>query len=372
MVSIYLLTFPDATTKLIGILTLVGQFAGFLFEIPSGYISDRIGHKNAMVLSRAALLASTICYVFANSIVWFFLATIFMSIGWAFASGTGRALMFETIRSLGREKEYSRIMGKLRSIGFFIPIAFILGIPVIAESFGYQAAFSSMVILDLIGLLATWAMCQPQGESHAEIEELSSDTSGWRSILNEYLGAGWLPYVIPTVIILSLSLGATMGFKNTYQELLGFSLSFIGVLWALSRFIISGVLLLNQRIYDALSYAQFVLLRTSGWAIILLLLGILSNKWAIAALFILASLFLHGFRSANNQYELEFIKDSSNKATLISISALFSQVFVGLAGLAMGFLVFNLDYQNAFLVMGIIGVLVVIGSWVFGLRKVGR
>jgi len=41
----YYLTIPDVNAAGIGIILLAGSLAGFVFEIPSGYVSDKIGHK---------------------------------------------------------------------------------------------------------------------------------------------------------------------------------------------------------------------------------------------------------------------------------------------------------------------------------------
>jgi len=71
--TIFLLTMPNATAKTIGLILAVGQFVGFLVEIPSGYISDRIGHRNALIIARSAMVFSTACYVFATSIAVFYL-----------------------------------------------------------------------------------------------------------------------------------------------------------------------------------------------------------------------------------------------------------------------------------------------------------
>ena len=51
---IFLLTMPDATAKTLGFTIMVGQIAGFLFEIPSGYISDKFGHRETLIVAKFA------------------------------------------------------------------------------------------------------------------------------------------------------------------------------------------------------------------------------------------------------------------------------------------------------------------------------
>src|SRR3989344_1044823 len=64
----YYLTIPGVTPQGIGIILLAGSLAGFLFEIPSGYVSDKMGHKAALVISRVFMLLSTIFWLAANNI----------------------------------------------------------------------------------------------------------------------------------------------------------------------------------------------------------------------------------------------------------------------------------------------------------------
>ena len=45
----YYLTVPGVTPWWIGAILLISSGMGVLFEVPSGYIADKIGHKKALV-----------------------------------------------------------------------------------------------------------------------------------------------------------------------------------------------------------------------------------------------------------------------------------------------------------------------------------
>ena len=139
--SIFLLTMPNTTAQTVGLVGFISQIFGFLLEVPSGYISDKIGHKNALVVSKVAFLLSTLVLVFANSSIYFFISSVLMAVGFAMNSGTSSVFLQETLEVLGVSERYSDISGKLRSLGFAIPIVFILGLPIIATSYGYTTAF---------------------------------------------------------------------------------------------------------------------------------------------------------------------------------------------------------------------------------------
>ena len=78
ILAIYLLTLDNTTTETVGTFLLVASIGSVFFEIPSGYISDKIGHKNALVLARISLLLSTIFFLIGASITWFMIGAVLL------------------------------------------------------------------------------------------------------------------------------------------------------------------------------------------------------------------------------------------------------------------------------------------------------
>lgn len=76
-----------------------------LFEVPSGYMSDRIGRRVTLVTSALAGAASMVCFALGDSLAIFALAQILLGASIAFASGTDSALLYETLAAEGREDE---------------------------------------------------------------------------------------------------------------------------------------------------------------------------------------------------------------------------------------------------------------------------
>ena len=48
ILALYFLTLPNATAQQIGLYTGISWLAGFILEIPSGYLSDIFGHKKTL------------------------------------------------------------------------------------------------------------------------------------------------------------------------------------------------------------------------------------------------------------------------------------------------------------------------------------
>lgn len=349
--SLYLLTMPNATTQTIGLIGFVSQIFGFLLEIPSGYLSDRIGHKNALIISKIFFFLATSILIFAKSKIFFFASAIFMSLAFAMTSGTMTAFFQETLDDLGLSERYSEINGKIRSVGFAIPILFILGLPLIAESFGYQVAFIVAASIDLIGLMVVLSLKNPQ-KSHAGIDEFEISESN--NIFKNYMRIGWLLPVLFSVSIVGLSMGATSGFKNPFQESIGFSLSFLGVLWACSRVGISALLQMSSWLRKKFTLHTLLIFQALMLSLIYFLISFSQNKWLIAGLFICVPVLMWGLSSVKNHFLLDYIQGSKHKASYISINQFLSKLIQALFALMMGSLVFYRGYYFSYRVVALI------------------
>ncbi len=76
-----------------------------VFEVPSGYMSDRIGRRETLLASAFAGIAAMVCFVTGDSFATFALAQVLLGASIAFASGTDSSLLYETLAAEGRESE---------------------------------------------------------------------------------------------------------------------------------------------------------------------------------------------------------------------------------------------------------------------------
>jgi MFS family permease len=355
--SIFLLTMPNATAQTVGFVSFIGQLLSFIFEVPSGYISDKFGHKNALILGKIGLTAGTGILIFAHTPFYFILSQIFMALGFAMFSGTLSTFFQETLIYLKREDEYSSIMGKIRSAGYAIPIFFIILLPILAEKYGYQAAFSVALFVDVIGLITIIFLKNPNIKKNVNEFEIKEN------IFKKYLKIGWLKYVIFSELIFAILFAATVGFKNPFQESVGFSIATLGLLWATSRVGISLLLLLNGWFKKHLTLKKVIIIQGIAYIIDLLGVAFSSNKWVIAAFFIFGTIAMWGFMSVKRHFYLEFIKDSEYKASFLSINTFINKIISAGLSLLMGYLVLHKSYQFGFMTFGIILIIVILFAY---------
>lgn len=343
ILGVYLLTVPGTTPKTIGLMLLIGNLSGFLFEVPSGYISDKIGHKNALVIARVFLLVSSVFFLVGDKISFFILGAAFFNLGLAFESGTAAAFMHETLRGLGRESEYSKVMGRLSSIGFAVPIALIMVIPFLVE-ISFKLPFAVAVLIDVAGLLVVASLVSPE-QTKEEIQEIGAQN--FRQVMREGWRFGFFKYAIFTAFISGI-VTASSNFKDVYQAALGIPIIYYGVFWGLSRVIVSILLPFNHKIKEVFSFNQFLLMRFAVAAVLIFGLYVFSTPVVVVISFIFLAALNWSFGQANTHYLLEIIRESKFKATLLSVKAEISTFTQAIMGFAIGFFATKTTYPYAF------------------------
>ncbi len=87
------------------LLYAVYDIATTALEVPSGYLSDRVGRRVTLILATLAALAGCLLLVMGGNFAVFALGQIALGAGSAFGSGTDTSLLYESLDREGREAE---------------------------------------------------------------------------------------------------------------------------------------------------------------------------------------------------------------------------------------------------------------------------
>lgn len=360
----YYLTIPDVTPKIIGIILLAGSISGFIFEIPSGYASDKIGHKYALITSRVLMLLSTTFFLVADDIIFLILGAIFLSASTAFHSGTGSAFMHETLRGLNREKDYTRVMGKMSSIGFAVPIVFMVLVPFLV-SVSYKTPFLIALIVDLVGLFAAISLVVPP-VPQKHIEEIGA--TNFRQVVKEGYHLNYFSIALFSGIISGI-LFSIGGFRAPYQTFLQIPVIWYGVFFGIGRAGASLMLAYSGKIKKYITLLSFYRFQFIIYTLLILILGIISTWWVVVLTFVVINAFQWGLSKINEGYQLDIIKSSKFKATLLSTGSQIDQVFAAISSFGVGFMIEKVSYQYGFLYLGIIFFLVLFPLYLYVARR---
>ncbi len=362
----YYLTIPDVNAQSIGIILLAGNLAGFILEIPSGYAADKLGHKQALIISHFLTFVSTALFLFATNMTWLVLASVFLSAGHAFHSGTGSAFMHETMRALKREDDYTRVMGKLSSIGFAVPIGFMVLVPfLVAESF--KLPFVIGLVVDLVGLIAALSLAVPPVPQE-EIDEISS--KNFLEVVREGWDRGFFRFAVFAGLVSGV-LFALGGFRAAYQAVVGVPIIYFGIYFGVGRVIASLLLAYSASVRKIFNSYSFLGWELGIYAILIFLLGTVRTPAVVVAVFLLSNGLHWGLSQVSSSHLLEILKGSRFKATLLSVKSQGAEIFAAAASFGVGALAARTSYPNAFMWLGVVFLLIGLPLYLYILKNRG-
>ncbi len=142
------------------LLYAVYDVATTVMEVPSGYMSDRLGRRLTLI---AAALASGLgagLIGFGSGFEVFALAQALLGAGAAFASGTDSALLYESLAAEGRAEEVERQetrswQAALTGLGLSALTGGILA------SYSFEAAFFAGALAQVAALVIAWRFVEP-------------------------------------------------------------------------------------------------------------------------------------------------------------------------------------------------------------------
>ena len=94
----------------VGLMEAVFWSCMMLFEVPTGAIADRFGRRTSLALG------GTIFFVLAEGFVGLAISYVIMAISMTLYSGSGHALLYDSLRVLGRTREYEKHMGRSEAL----------------------------------------------------------------------------------------------------------------------------------------------------------------------------------------------------------------------------------------------------------------
>jgi len=362
ILSIYFLTLNNTTATQIGIFTAIGYIASFLLEIPSGYISDNIGHKKTLIIAKIAMLLSTFFYIIANEFYIYTLGTIFQSISLALVSGTKESFMHETLTDLNREKDYSKIMGKIGANASIFSAILALLLPFLTK-IDLILPIKIYLIVDIIGLIIATTLITP-----LSTEKITKENKiKIKTIIKKSYNIGLLPIAIFTGAIIGFATSLPP-FRTPYLEELGLPLIYMGVSMALSRVI--WFLVGNKiKLIEKIKLKNLMKFEIIFFPIMFILMSIFNNPYVVLTISAISVGYMWGRSSIFTGHILEnHIFDKKYKASILSIKSQIEKIFNIIIAVVIG-IIMNYSYKLGHLSAGIILFSILIPTYFFIKKK---
>lgn len=201
--GIWFLYFQDELSVGRAILLIaIFEVASALFEVPSGYFSDRFGRKQTLVIGLLAMLTGCLLIGIGGGFVIMALGQILLGAGIAFNSGTDSALLYDSLLATDRQDEVAEHEARAWRFNFsaLAVSAFLGGILAL---FSMSATFLLTAVAAMLGLIIV-----AQFEEPAVDDRHSADPSilSRFSILKSYLRhpqLAWLFYLAVAMYVFS-------------------------------------------------------------------------------------------------------------------------------------------------------------------------
>ncbi len=139
--------------------------ASLIFEVPTGAFADLFGKKKTLILSFFILTTGNVLVSNASSL-WMLAASVWLLIclAGAFYSGTMEALLYDSLKSIKREKEFDKKIGSLGAVRLFA-MAFSAVIGGMAFKFDPGLPFFLSGCMSFLGFVACFFLVEPKVDS---------------------------------------------------------------------------------------------------------------------------------------------------------------------------------------------------------------
>ena len=101
------------TFQHVALLQCLFSVAMVLLEVPSGYLADRIGRAKVVTAGCFAIALGAAIYVLPGGFTVFCISELFFALGISLLSGADTALLFDSLKELGRTHEFGRWQGRI-------------------------------------------------------------------------------------------------------------------------------------------------------------------------------------------------------------------------------------------------------------------
>lgn len=129
-------------------------------EVPSGYFSDRVGRRVTLLIAMGAWTAACWLFVLTASFLPFAVAQLGLALGMAFHSGTDSALLYDSLKELGREDEIATHESRAQAWGLgATALAAVLGGAMAGLDLRFAYAFSALAAA--LAFAVAWRFVEP-------------------------------------------------------------------------------------------------------------------------------------------------------------------------------------------------------------------
>ena len=130
---VYLIDGRGMSLTQVALMETIFWVALVIAEVPTGAIADRWGRRTSLFLGGCGFTIASVAFAFSSSYLMLAVSYGILAVSMTLYSGAGHALLFDTLRQLGRTNEYEKHVGRSEAGAFAaMLVATLLGGPITA------------------------------------------------------------------------------------------------------------------------------------------------------------------------------------------------------------------------------------------------
>lgn len=333
-----------------------------LLDVPTGLVADRLGKKTSLKYASLIMSIGWIVYFFSSSFLTFLFSEFLLAIGVALLSGADSALLFETLKALGREIEYKKHEGASRAFQMYsFAVCNLIG--------GFLGSYSLRyaILATAIGPIIAFVLSYQLIEINKQ-EKIKSINDAWTSY--KELFSGSLRFVFKhkliqwNLIFFSVLMGSSswlLWLYQPYMKLSGLPVWGFGIAFALFNFFAATISKFSHRITAESSTGKVYALLGFLQILPLFLMSLIVTPASF--LFILGQQAVRGISRPAMTNEILKYTYADKRATVLSFGSLGNRLFFAITSPLIGFIaneriVFNIVVQMGFLLILFLGLFI--------------
>ena len=361
------LTQKGMSTFEIAMYSTIFNFFMAIFEIPTGYIGDRIGNRNSMIVGSFLLGLHAVFMLVCNYKPILLVLGVVEAISYTFISGSDGALLYILLEQEGAEKKYITVNS------YFLAIqSAIMGITIFFGALIAEYSWSLVYGLQALLLFSSSLILLGIKETKIHNNKSKDNRNKNKYKLSKYILHNSIPLFVIFVLGASISDGVFCGYYNINQLIfakMNISLAMIGVFFSLSYFINTVAYLLVNVLIRFFNRRQIFTYCFCLQAVVFIIMANSDDKvlfmiWSIIACFIPEILFILADSIIQDYIISEY------RATILSIVSMLRSCISALCYGLMGCFFERLTVKNFIMWIGI--TVTMMATVAFGYYRVNK
>jgi MFS family permease len=330
------------------ILTLQVFFslASVIMEYPSGYVSDRLGYRWALIVACVFGIVGWGWYLFASTFWSVLVAELLLGVSYAFISGSDTALLFETLRAENRVDLYTRCDGRM--------VGWAQG----GEAAGALFAglmYAHWQLLPFVAQIGIWilalGLCQTLKEPKAETSGpvISHLAEALRVCRFAFRESSAIRATILNGMLLGLASFYMVWLIQPYMQDCQVPVTWFGPAWAGANLVVALAAANSHRVEGKIGVSGMQALFFALIVVAYLGLGITTAVWGFLFYYLLTA--MRGLQGPLMRSRLQALSSRANRASILSLHSLAFRTGFVVTGPLVGLLADSHGLSTTFLLL---------------------